>query len=49
MDWRELKIGKVYIMLMGGDVHGDWKIDFFPLYDMICLDNEQLWKGMGRL
>ena len=34
MDCRELQIGKDYIMLMGGGVCGDWKIDFF--HSMTC-------------
>ena len=29
LDWIEVKTGKYVIMFMGGDVHGDWEIDFF--------------------
>ena len=29
-----MKTGKEDIMLMGGDVHGDWEIDFF--HRMAC-------------
>ena len=34
MDCREVKIGKDDIIMMGGDVCGDWKIDFF--HSMAC-------------
>ena len=34
LDWREAKTGKYDIMLMGGDVRGDWVIDFFQI--MTC-------------
>ena len=49
MDCREVKIGKDDMMLMGGNVYGDWKIEFF--HSMACYDltNEQLWEGMGSL
>ena len=34
MDWREVKTGKDDIILMGGDAHGNWEIDFF--HSMAC-------------
>ena len=29
LDWREVKVGKDDIILMGGDIRGDWEIEFF--------------------
>ena len=34
LDWIEVKTGKDDIMLMDGDVRGDWEIDFF--HSMAC-------------
>ena len=34
LDWREVKTGKDDIMLMGGDVRGDWEI--YYLHSMAC-------------
>ena len=31
LNWRKFKTGKDDIMLMDGDVHGDWGIDFFRI------------------